>query len=83
MNETAGINTNSPSKFVEYYDAASATPPITDNREVSYLTLGSDSSTSHGVYLVQQKFYPIGRSFVKVTRAGSDIAYYLGYIGQK
>lgn len=83
MNETAGINTNSPSKFVEYYDAASATPPITDNREVSYLTLVSDSDTTHGIYTIQQKFYPIGRSFVKVTKAGSDIAYYLGYIGQK
>ena len=83
MNETAGINTNSPSKFVEYYDAASATPPITDNREVRYLTLVSDSDTIHGIYTIQQKFYPIGRSFVKVTKAGSDIAYYLGYIGQK
>lgn len=83
MNETAGINTNSPSKFVEYYDAASATPPITDNREVRYLTLVSDSDTTHGIYTIQQKFYPIGRSFVKVTKAGSDIAYYLGYIGQK
>ncbi len=83
MNETAGINTNSPSKFVEYYDAASATPPITDNREVSYLTLVSDSDTTHRIYTIQQKFYPIGRSFVKVTKAGSDIAYYLGYIGQK
>lgn len=83
MNETAGINTNSPSKFVEYYDAASATPPITDNREVSYLTLVSDSDTTHGIYTIQQKFYPIGRSFVKVTKAGSGIAYYLGYIGQK
>lgn len=83
MNETAGINTNSPSKFVEYYDAASATPPITDNREASYLTLVSDSDTTHGIYTIQQKFYPIGRSFVKVTKAASDIAYYLGYLGQK
>lgn len=83
MDETAGINTNSPSKFVEYYDAASATPPITDNREASYLTLVSDSDTTHGIYTIQQKFYPIGRSFVKVTKAASDIAYYLGYLGQK
>lgn len=83
MNETAGINTNSPSKFVEYYDAASATPPITDNREVSYLTLVSDSSTTHGVYLIQQQFYPIGRTFVQVSKTGSNIGYYLGYLGQK
>lgn len=78
MNEGAGINTNSESKFVEYYDAASATPPITDKNEVSYLYLENNNDVNR-----DQKFYPVGRTFVEVTKANSNIAYYLGYIGQK
>lgn len=83
MEEKAGISENSSTKFVEYYDAASVTPPITDSGEVSYLTLVSDSSTTHGTYTIQQKFYPIGRTFVQVSKTGSNIGYYLGYLGQK
>lgn len=78
MNEGTGINTNSESKFVEYYDAASATPPITDKNEVSYLHLENNNDVN-----TDQKFYPVGRTFAEVTKAGSNIAYYLGYIGQK
>ena len=78
MNEGTGINTNSESKFVEYYDAASAMPPITDKNEVSYLYLENNNDVNR-----DQKFYPVGRTFVEVTKANSNIAYYLGYIGQK
>lgn len=78
MNEGTGINTNSESKFVEYYDAASAMPPIMDKNEVSYLYLENNNDVNR-----DQKFYPVGRTFVEVTKANSNIAYYLGYIGQK
>lgn len=78
MNEGTGINTNSESKFVEYYDAASAMPPITDKNEISYLYLENNNDVNR-----DQKFYPVGRTFVEVTKANSNIAYYLGYIGQK
>lgn len=78
MDETTGISTNSSANFVEYYDAASATPSITDSKEMSYLYLETDSGIN-----VEQKFYPIGHTFVEVSKTSSNIAYYLGYIGQK